>query len=1098
MPGKVSSRSSRTSASGSRKSTTAEPSSRRSATSKSSAPYVEIPEETPDNELRTQVSSIFRDSQRNTASHRKLVVNLRKIQEACCYEPTSKKNKTGAEDFDEEEFTYEFTRCVLRVMPIKKSESVGEKAIRFIGLFLRHANEKDNEVTPANEEEDGVLVETPSTRLTSHLMSTILPLLTAKEKFVRFRSTQLISHIINSLDSIDDDLFQQLRHGLLRRIHDKEAMVRVQAVLGLGRLAGNEAEGDADESDDESSGGLLVKLLAVLQNDPSADVRRSLLINLPILPNTLPYLLERARDQDPATRRALYSRLLPALGDFRHLSLSMREKLLRWGLRDRDENVRKAAGRLFRERWIEDCLASAAAESAEGEVAEENKAPNMDALLELLERIDVVNSGVENGVALEAMKGFWEGRPDFRDAVTFDDHFWDTLSAEAVFMARSFNDFCRNDGNSKYEALIEEKMPEVTKLAFYLQRYTAVLVEALKRIATQEEITEDVAEEEDTVEQEFIVEQLLHIARTLDYSDEVGRRKMFTLLRQHLAIPDLPEEVTKLTVEVLRGICAATPAGEKEFCSVVLEAVADVHDTVMDEQDFEDAEESFHSARSDVSDDEKPTRGKKKPPMTEEEEQEKAVREIMVNMKCLHIVQCMLENVEGSLKENADLVAMLNNLVVPAVRSHEAPVRERGLLCIGLCSLLDKSLAEENLALFIHFFSKGHSALQITALQILTDMLNQHGAQLLESNPTILTKVYLKALKAGAKDPEVQAAATVAVAKLLLGRVITDSSSAIDDLLKTLVVLYFDPSTAHNQGVRQTLTYFLPVYCYSRTENQDRMRGVALDAMHKLFETQDDDEDAEAEMVGLGTIGAHLVDWTDPRKCYVPGNQLTLSDDAAKKAVNGDVHLDFAMDILERLNSSMRLEEKKTLTPLLAKLHISPASSEDKLRATYEEVTEAVENKKLGLDATGRNALFKIHVTLGKIVNSLAEKDTREESVLRGGSVMRDSVRGESVPLGDSNRSRAGSVESKKSRGPEVIMDNRIKMESVEEDVEENAEGEDVNESEGTVVADQEKTIVPPDEEESLLEQQLQDSLVESLLDDDGDIEMGAAIEYSF
>ncbi|KAA8564450.1 hypothetical protein EYC84_011385 [Monilinia fructicola] len=1044
MPGKVSSRSSRTSGSGSRKSSTIEPSSRRSATSRVSAPYIEIPEETPDNELRTQVSSIFRDSQRNTASHRKLVVNLRKIQEACCYEPTSKKNKTGAEDFDEEEFTYEFTRCVLRVMPIKKSESVGEKAIRFIGLFLRHANEKDNELTPANEEDDGVLVETPSTRLTSHLMSTILPLLTAKEKFVRFRSTQLISHIINSLDSIDDDLFQQLRHGLLRRIHDKEAMVRVQAVLGLGRLAGNEAEGDADESDDESSGGLLVKLLAVLQNDPSADVRRSLLINLPILPNTLPYLLERARDQDPATRRALYSRLLPALGDFRHLSLSMREKLLRWGLRDRDENVRKAAGRLFRERWIEDCMASAAAaaETAEGEVSEENKAPNMEALLELLERIDVVNSGVENGVALEAMKGFWEGRPDFRDAVTFDDYFWDTLSAESVFMARSFNDFCRNDGNSKYEALIEEKMPEVTKLAFYLHRYTAVLVEALKRIATQEEITEDVAEEEDTVEQEFIVEQLLHIARSLDYSDEVGRRKMFTLLRQHLAIPDLPEEVTKLTVEVLRGICAATPAGEKEFCSVVLEAVADVHDTVMDEEDFEDAEESFHSAKSDVSDDERPTKGgKKRAPMTEEEEQEKAVREIMVNMKCLHIVQ-----------------SMLNNLVVPAVRSHEAPVRERGLICIGLCSLLDKSLAEENLALFIHFFSKGHSALQITALQILTDMLNQHGAQLLESNPTILTKVYLKALKSGAKDPEVQAAATVAVAKLLLGRVITDASPAIDDLLKTLVVLYFDPSTAHNQGVRQTLTYFLPVYCYSRAENQDRMRGVALDAMHKLFEAQDDDEDAEAEMVGLGTIGAHLVDWTDPRKCYVPGNQLTLSDEATKKAVNGDVHLDFAMDILERLNSSMRLEEKKTLTPLLAKLHISPASSEDKLRATFEEVSEAVENKKLGLDATGRNALFKIHVTLGKIVNALAEKDVREESVLRGGSVMRESVRSESVPLGasvGSNGSRAGSHGVKKTRGPEVIMEHPAKVERVEEDEKENVEDDD--ESEGTIVAAEEE-----------------------------------------
>lgn len=186
------------------------------------------------------------------------------------------------------------------------------------------------------------------------------------------------------------------------------------------------------------------------------------------------------------------------------------------------------------------------------------------------------------------------------------------------------------------------------------------------------------------------------------------------------------------------------------------------------------------------------------------------------------------------------------------------------------------------------------------------------------------------------------------------------------------------------------------------------------------------------------------------------------------------------------------MEEKKTLTPLLAKLHISPASSEDKLRATFEEITDAIENKKLGLDATGRNALFKIHVTIGKIVNSLTEKDVREESVLKGGSVMRESARGESIPLGTtlaSNGSRAGSFTSKKSRGPEVIMEHPIKVETVEEGEKENV-AED--ESEGTIVPDeQETTVVAPDEEESLLEQQLQDSLVESLLDDDGDIEMG-------
>jgi condensin complex subunit 3 len=58
-------------------------------------------------------------------------------------------------------------------------------------------------------------------------------------------------------------------------------------------------------------------------------------------------------------------------------------------------------------------------------------------------------------------------------------------------------------------------------------------------------------------------------------------------------------------------------------------------------------------------------------------------------------------------------------------------------------------------------------------------------------------------------------------------------------------------------------------------------------------------------MVGLGTIGAHLVDWTDPRKCYISGNQLTLSDEGAKKAVNGDLHLYFARDLLEKLDSGI-------------------------------------------------------------------------------------------------------------------------------------------------------------------------------------------------
>jgi condensin complex subunit 3 len=1021
-------------------------SSRSTRSTRVSSAALGIPEDGPENTLRSQICTIFKDAQKTTASHRKLVVNLRKIHESCCYEPTRPKKPAAAapvEDFDEDDFNTEFSRCVMRAMPVKKSESVGEKTIRFVGLFLRHASDKDNEMLGEDDADASTMPETPSTRLITQVMAAILPLLTAKDKFVRFRSTQFVSHVINSLDAIDDDLFQKLRQGLLKRIRDKEAMVRAQAVLGLGRLAGNQVEAmaNSEDSDDDDGAetGLLEKLLEVLQNDPSAEVRRSLLVNLPILPNTLPYLLERARDQDPQTRRAVYARLLPALGDFRHLSLSMREKLLRWGLRDRDENVRKAAGRLFRDRWIEDC-AGVPPPPEDGKPAE-TPGPSFDGLVELLERIDVVNSGVENGVALEAMKGFWEGRPDYRDAVTFDDYFWETLSAESVFMARSFNDFCRAEGNRKYESLVEEKLPEVTKLAFFLERYLKVLVEAIRRVNSQE-LGED-EDEEDTVEQEFIVEQLLHIILTLDYSDEVGRRKMFSLLRQMLSIPELPDEVTKLTVDVLRDICSPDAAGEKEFCSVVLEAVADVHDTIVDEPVPENDDDSFHSARSDVSGDSTPARGDKRSKdadLTEEEARAKAIKEIMINMKCLHIVQCMLTNVEGTLQDNDHLVAMLNNLVVPAVRSHEAPVRERGLVCLGLCALLDRPLAEENLTLFMHFFAKGHSALQITALHILTDILNVHGAQLLATNPALL-KVYIKALRSGSRNPEVQGAAVVAVSKLLLGRVVTDYETSAE-LLKTLVVAYFDPSTAGNQSVRQALNYFLPVFCYSRAENQELMRSVALDALHALYNVreglEDDDADVNEEMASLTTIGACLVDWTDPRKCYQPG----IAMDAEKRNVNSDIHLDLATDILERLEGNISSkwfplhplaseaagasrkqmlttaaeDEKKVVATLLGKLYVSPTSSEDKIRSLYEDVNAAVEGNLLS-DATSRNALYKIHVSLGKIVNQLSEQAK--------GSGRRSTSRSVSVSVaGDDKTATEDSVMTQQLIKEEEVSDN--------------------------------------------------------------------------
>lgn len=126
MPGRVSTR------------TSAAPQNLRKSTAIRTAV---IPEEGPTSSLRLQICGVFGDAQRTTAGHRKLVVGLRKIQESCVYE-SSGAGERGVEEFGEVDFNVEIVRCVIRLMEVKKSEAVGDRLVRFIGLFLHHASEK--------------------------------------------------------------------------------------------------------------------------------------------------------------------------------------------------------------------------------------------------------------------------------------------------------------------------------------------------------------------------------------------------------------------------------------------------------------------------------------------------------------------------------------------------------------------------------------------------------------------------------------------------------------------------------------------------------------------------------------------------------------------------------------------------------------------------------------------------------------------------------------------------------------------------------------------------------------------------------------------
>ena len=183
-------------------------------------------------------------------------------------------------------------------------------------------------------------------------------------------------------------------------------------------------------------------------------------------------------------------------------------------------------------------------------------------------------------------------------------------------------------------------------------------------------------------------------------------------------------------------------------------------------------------------------------------------------------------------------------------------------------------------------------------------MLTTHPSLL--SSPTAdstlqksVFKVFAKATKA-THSSDVQSASTAALCKLMLTGVIQD-----EDLLKQLVVCYFDPATKDNAGVRQALSYFLPVYCHSRRENMERMALVAAGIMHTLVNLGEELEEEE-EMVGIAVVGNMLVDWTDARKLVVQDEAAVSWDEAGKrevKAMNGDVHLNLAEDLLKKAMS---------------------------------------------------------------------------------------------------------------------------------------------------------------------------------------------------
>ncbi|KAJ7178845.1 nuclear condensing complex subunit [Mycena crocata] len=907
-------------------------------------------------DLQTAVPRIFDQVQTSAANHQKNLVALHKLH----LEAAKKTENGGTKLTGEQEFDRAFRDMLSRVLPMKKGVAAADRVVKFVGGYTKFVNDRAAE--DRVEENDEVDTDTTASRFTAKLLQFLLKGFQAKDKYVRYRVIFIAAEMISHLGEMDDEIYAALRVGLLDRIHDRESIIRVQVVLALAKLAGSDDPPEGEQT-------VLQVLLDTLSSDTSADVRRAALVNIPVGPDSLPALLARSRDTETVIRKLLYSTVLEgAATDSAKpstLTIAQRELVVRNGLGDREHTVRAAAATLIGT-WID--------------VIGDKIKPEQE-LASRLGDVDIAKDEEKTPLGaeekqrktIETFTTFLRMfDPDIFEDLHFGDMYFANLTAEKIFLARVFVDHCVADKGRGEQKMETAGIPVVTSCAFRIQDgFNALAEDAARQYDDQDE------KEESRREKELIVGEMLKLAVNLDYADEIGRRKMFSLVRDMLTRPALPLGLVPRCLDVLRQLSP----NERELIRVVVEIVQDLREPGDEEDDLGAADQTQETINPDGDadtsfDSEKAT---KKPARAREDmSPEEQQRVDSIDMRCLSLCVGMLERVNGTLDENSMLQGILTDLIIPSVKRKENDLREHGLAALGLFCLIAKRLALSSLPLFIsQAKAEVPEVLKIKLLHIIFDLLMVHEQRILapgSEDAENMTKFLVTELETESNkndtSPKVLATLSTGIAKLLLSAMITDPKA-----VKSLLTVYFSPYNADNQELKQCLAFFAPVYSHSSAINQRVMRDIFIDIFQKFSKLRQDMDD-EDDVINLSQVASMWLHWTDPSQVLDPNGQ----PGHAGKAGDPLIQFDLADDIIRALlkDNDMQKDDKKILVQMLGKLYIPDEVDVDKVR-TLKLLMHTLLLRRPLQDATTNTAFKKFEASISKKFQKELEDFNEEE-----------------------------------------------------------------------------------------------------------------------
>ena len=179
------------------------------------------------------------------------------------------------------------------------------------------------------------------------------------------------------------------------------------------------------------------------------------------------------------------------------------------------------------------------------------------------------------------------------------EQYWTNLTAEMAFLARVFVEHCKATQN---EARLEVSLPVVTSVAFNIEKSYKSLGNMCSENSSDIDEAERIRREDARFDKASVIVELLKLAVHLDYSDEIGRRKMFQLVREWgssftstlnlsvgdmLGKHDLPEMLLAPCLDLMRTLSSS----ERDLIRIVVETVHELRNSV-DTDDNDEVDET--------------------------------------------------------------------------------------------------------------------------------------------------------------------------------------------------------------------------------------------------------------------------------------------------------------------------------------------------------------------------------------------------------------------------------------------------------------------------------------------------------------------------